>query len=319
MTLLKLITFLNWAAIAVLACIALAMAIFPVKGGDAATRGMGEGILILSAAAMVVLLTLNLLPGKWGKYTAFALIMAPTAWLLLRPSWQKFKHRLGNAIEYTQPIFEDPERNRIARAIRDGKPAKVKKLLQTPPSRLNEGGELLAFAVSAATDAHRAKEKLDCVQILFDAGASLDSTMVPDENSVHIAVAFAGNAELLRLLLEQGADANAQHYYTKRPILFEAIDSYGQPEATVRVLLEFGADLHVAAEFDEMQGPISPLLRAAQMRLWGVCATLIEQGADPGFKAADGTSLYTYVQGAEDGDGFAAQEGFERLKKLLKH
>jgi hypothetical protein len=318
MTLLKLITFLNWVAIGILAFIAAALAIFPSRGGDAATKGMGEGILMLAATAMLVLLTLNLLPGKWGKYTAFALVMAPTAWLLLGPSWQKFKNRLGNAIEYTKPIFEDPERNRIARAIRDGKPSKLKKLLQTPPSRLNEGGELLAFAVSTATDAYRPKEKLECVRMLFEAGARLDSTMSPDENPIHIVVAFAGNAELLRLLLEQGADANALHYYYHRPVLFEAIDSYGQPEATVRALLEYGAKVDVHAEFFDEQGPIPPLLRAAQMRRWGVCATLIEHGADPGFIAADGTSLHTFVQGAEAGDGFAAEEGFERLKELLK-
>jgi ankyrin repeat protein len=179
----------------------------------------------------------------------------------------------------------------------------------------------LSFVVNkTAGSDHKIKERLECIRLLFQAGARLDSTSTPGESPIHMAVAEAGNAPLLRLLLEHGADANALQPYAKRSILFEAVGSYQQPDATVRVLLEFGADPNATALFDDEKGPVTPLLRAAELGRWGLCATLIEKGANPDFKTTDGTTLRKMFQEAEadfSPDGYTTQEDFERLKKMM--
>jgi|GEM_PF-741455 len=319
MNFLKIITILNWIVIAILAVLVAAETIWPAKGGDAAGRGMGQAFYYLAIIALFVLLGLNLLPYNWAKYTTFALIVAPVVLLKLGSGWSSLKRGMAARIEEAKPIFEDKERDRIARAIYDGEPETLKKLLQTPVARLNENGELLAYAVGeTAGSAYKSEERLECIRLLFQAGARLDSANASLDVPIHIAVADVGNAALLRLLLEQGADANARYHYFKRAVLFEALGSHQQPDATVRVLLEFGADPNATAVYDEEQGPITPLFRAAELGRWGLCATLLEKGANPDVKAADGTSFQTLFQEAEKNfspDGYTTREDFERLKK----
>ncbi|MCE7926719.1 MAG: ankyrin repeat domain-containing protein [Haliscomenobacteraceae bacterium CHB4] len=322
MNLLKIITLLNWLIIAILAFLVIAETISPAKGGDAAGKGMGQAIYYLAIIALVVLVGLNLLPYNWAKYTAFALVALPVVFIQVAPSWRKLKRNVSNMIEEAKPIFPDKERDRIARAIYDGKPEKVRELLQTPLPNLNENGELLAFAINAVNHSgYKPEERMECLKLLFQAGAKLDSVNRSMEVPIHMAVADVGNAALLRLLLENGADANARHRYFKRHILFEAIGSHGEPEATVRALLDYGADPKTTAVFDEAQGPVTPLWRAAEMGRWGVCAALLEKGADPDIRRADGTSFRAYLQEAEKDfvpDGYSTREDLERLRNALK-
>ncbi|MBC7774283.1 MAG: hypothetical protein H7246_02505, partial [Phycisphaerae bacterium] len=262
MNLLKIIVILNWVVIAIIGFLVAAETLFPAKGGDAAGRGIGQAIYYLSIIALVVLLGLNLLPYNWAKYTAFGLVALPILFFIIWPIWRDMQRKMQQEARYriedAKPIFEDKERDEIARAIRNGELEKLRNLLQTPVERLNEGGELLYYAISEASSAnYRPAEKLECVRLLFQAGAKFDSTKGADVPP-HIAVADVGNAVLLRLLLEQGADANAYQIHFKRPILFEAIGSYQEPEASVRTLLEFGADPNATAVFDDDIGPVSP-------------------------------------------------------------
>lgn len=274
----------------------------------------------LAVIALFVLLGLNLLPYKWAKYTAFALVVAPFVFLKLGSALSSIKQKMANRIESSKPVFEDKERESIARAIYEGKTETVKKILKTPVPRLNENGELLSFVVNQTSSSdYKIEERVECIRLLFQAGARLDSANVPGEYPLHMVVAAAGNAPLLRLLLEQGADAKASQNSFNRNILFEAVGSYQKPDATVRVLLEFGADPNATAVLDDEQGPITPLLYAATLERWGVCATLLEKGANPDFKAADGTSLQTLAEAAFQDfspDGYTTQADFERFKKV---
>lgn len=322
MNIIKIITVLNWVVIAILAFLVIAETLTPTKGGDAAGRGIGQAIYYLAIIALFVLLGLNLLPYNWAKYTAFALIVLPIVYIKITPSWRNLQRNMRNIREDAKPIFDDKERDQIARAIRDGKVETVKNLLQATPAELYEDGEMLGYAIGEANhSSYKTQEKLEIVRLFFQAGASLDSANSGLEVPLHFAVADVGNPTLLRLLLEQGADANAEHYYFKRHILFEAVGSHQEPEATARVLLDFGADPNVTALYDEEQGPITPLWRAAELERWGICATLIEHGADPNFKTADGKTLRSLVEQVSENfspHGYATQEDFERLKKVLR-
>lgn len=322
MNIIKIITVLNWVVIAILAFLVVAETLTPTKGGDAAGRGMGQAIYYLAIIALVVLVGLNLLPYNWAKYTAFALVALPILFVQISPIWRNLKRSVSNKIEEAKPIFPDKERDQIARAIYDGKPEKVRELLQIPPSNLNTDGELLAYAINAVGHSgYKPEERMECLKLLFQAGAKLDSVNHGLEVPIHFAAADVGNAALLRLLLEQGADANATHYHFKRHILFEAVGAHGEPEATVKVLLDFGADPNATAVYDEEQGSITPLWRAAELDRWGICATLIERGADPNFKTADGKTFRSLVEEVSENfspHGYATQEDFDRLKKALR-
>ena len=321
MNLLKLITILNWIVIAFLGYLVAMETIFPAKGGDAAGRGMGLAIYYLAAIAFVVLVVLNLLPYNWSKYTAFGLIAIPFLYFQLQPAYQKLKRNVSNRIEASKPIFEDEERERLARAIDEGNPEKLQKLLQEPHPRLNEEGELLAFAINAAGGTYKPEEKLECLKLLFEAGARLDSivTDVP----MHFGAADQGNSRLLRLLLENGAKSNATQVHFEYDIIFAAINSYQEPEASVQALLDFGANPNVTAVMDDDEGPESPMVYAARLGRWGVCVALMEKGADVTFKTTNGQSLQTYVNTADPKsfypNGYSTQVDFDRLKKALKY
>ncbi|MEQ1745544.1 MAG: ankyrin repeat domain-containing protein [Saprospiraceae bacterium] len=320
MSILKIVTILNWIVIAILTVLVALAMISPTKGGDPAGRGMGQLIQQLAIIWLFVLLGLNLLPYNWAKYTAFALILAPFAYIKFGSAWSSLKQKVASKTESSKSMFEDKERESIARAIYEGKTETVKKILQNPVPRLNEDGELLRFVVTkTASSNDKIEERMACIRLLFQAGARLDSTNGPGIPPLHIAIAETGNAPLLRLLLEHGADANTN--YDKRPILFEAVGSYLKTDAAARVLLEFGADPNATAVLDDEQGPITPLLWAAINERWGACATLLEKGANPDFKAADGTTFQKLFQEGEitfSPNAYTTREDFERLKKILK-
>ncbi|MEQ1745543.1 MAG: ankyrin repeat domain-containing protein [Saprospiraceae bacterium] len=329
MNILTLITILNWVIIAILAVFVGSEMFFSSKnknkGGDAVGQAYYKAYYQIATIALFVLLGLNLLPFDWAKYMALGLVILSVLFRKMEPIWLEMRRqkqiKARYKLEDAQPIFEDQARDQIARAIRDGDLEKFKKLLQTPVERLFEGGNLLSFAISQASHGqHRAAEKLECIRVLFEMGATMDSTKESDVPP-HMAAASTGNVVLLRFLLEQGADANAsQKNHFERPILFEAVGAYQEPEASVQVLLEFGADPNATAVFDDRQGPITPLLHSAILERWGVCATLLEKGADPDFKAADDTTFQKLFQAVEKNfspDGYTSQEDFERLKKIF--
>jgi hypothetical protein len=323
MTVLKVITILNWIVVAVLGFLVVADVLTGNRsGGEAAGRGIGQALLYAAMAALGVLIVLNLLPYPWAKFTAFALVALPILFFQMRPAWQLLKRAVGNRLEAIKPIFPDPERDRIARALLDGRPDTVRELLRTPPANLDQNGELLAFAITTINHSgQKPAERLECLRLLFQAGAKLASIDRGPGVPVHFAVADVGNAALLRLLLEQGADANAVHPYAKRHILFEAVGSHQEPEATVKALRDAGAQPNALAKLDDGPGRVTPLWRAVELERWGVSATLIERGADLNFRAANGQTIRSLIDEAAPSfkpNGSATQDDIERLKRLLK-
>ncbi|MBL7799002.1 MAG: ankyrin repeat domain-containing protein [Saprospiraceae bacterium] len=321
MNILKVVTTLNWVIIAAVAIIAIAEALSPGRGGgDAATRGLGQ----LPIMVLVVLLVLNLLPFNWTKYLSLVFVVGSALYFRFWPAWTEMQRKKQEEeryeIEASKPIFEDQQRDQIARVIRDGEVEKLKELLKTPVERLNERGDLLDFAIDWAAGAnHRQAEKYECVRLLFEAGAAMDSTIGTRVTS-HMAAAATGDVKLLRFLLEKGADPNAFNDNMGYPILYEAISAIREPEAIVRVLLEFGADPNATGVFDHAEGPVSMLWRAAKLERWGVCLVLLEKGADPEFKTATGKTIRALVQDSErefPAEGFFRQKDYDRLKEVL--
>lgn len=325
---LKVIYIVNWIVIGLLALLVAAETISPAKGGDAAGRGLGQAIYYLAIISCIVLLILNLLPFNWSKYLAFALILSPLVLIKLDSGLTSLRAWMSRKPEgYNQdgtPWFKDKLKQQMALAINDGDVQKFKKLLQEPGIALNDstdGGLLIEFAVGTASGAtYRPEEKIECVRLLFDAGAALPKSGESENDPIHQSVAATGNARLLKLLLEHGADPNAHGFYIKRPVLFEAISSYQDPLGSVRLLLDAGADPNTTYTEDETN-TLSALLFAGRYGRWNICSLLIERGADIRYVAPDGQSMKTVVDAVEDsytGDGYSNRADYEQVKKLVQ-
>lgn len=320
---LKIIYFFNWVCIGLLALVAILLLLDPNKGGgDAATKGLGTALLYLSLMALMVLLGLNLLPWNWSKYVAFALILSPMLFYVASSKLDSYKRAVSARIEAARPIFEDPALDRPARLIRDGEAEALQKILPSLPPAVLRSEDLLWYAVQEASyGGYRPDEKLQCVRLLLDAGAPFDSLLTED-TPVQSSAASTGNAAVLRLLFERGVDANMRDPHFDRPYLFEAVASYMDPLASVQVFLDFGADPNATAVFDDEDGPVTPLIRAAQLGKWKICAFLIEHGAKPGFTTPNGKSCAYYMdQAAEDISQYGnpeTQADFARLQKLME-
>jgi hypothetical protein len=290
-------------------------------GGDAATKGLGKAFLLLGLAALAILLILNLLPWQWSKYLAFVLILAPLLFYFGSSRWAAYKRAQRERIEDARPIFDDPDMDRLARLILAGEPDSLQKCLPSEPQELVQSKDLLWFALQeASSSGYRYAEKLQCLRILIDAGAPFD-TLLKGDTPVQSSASNTGNAAVLRFLFEHGADPNVRDPHFNRPYIFDAVVSHMDPLAAVQTFLEFGADPNATAIFDDEDGPITPLIRAAQFDRWKICATLIEKGARPDFTTRNGKSCAFYMEQAEEGirtyGAPETQADFARLKVLV--
>lgn len=321
---LRTIYFVNWLAIGVLALFVILLLLEPKKGGDAATRGLGSTFLYFGLSALVIMLILNLLPWSWTKYAAFllffgslSLVLLPLVW----PDWTAHQRAAKARAEAAKPIFDDPNLERLARLIEAGEPADLQARLASSPPEAVRSKSLLEYAIQeASSSSFRPAEKLQCVKALVDAGAPFASVLKAS-TPVHSTASNTGNPAMLRFLFEHGVDPNTLDPHFNRPYIFDAVQSSMDPLAAVQVFLEFGADPNAKAVFDDEDGPITPLIRAAQFDKWTLCAALIEKGAHADFKTPNGKSLSSYMENAADGiERYGSPEtkaDFARLRALL--
>lgn len=321
---LKIVYIFNWACIGLIALFVLLLLLDPNKnGGDAATKGLGTAFIFLGLVALAILVILNLLPWPWSKYLASALVVAPLLFFWGLPKWTAYKQALRARLEASKPIFDDPNLDRLAHLIEAGEPKSLQERLPSEPQEAVQSKELLWFALQEASySGYRTEEKLQCLRVLLDAGAPLDSLLKDRETPVQSSAANTGNAAVLRLLFERGADPNVRAPNADYPYIFDAVTSHMDPLAAVQTFLEFGADPNATAIFDDEDGPITPLIRAAQFDRWKICATLIEKGARADFTTPNGKNCAFYMEQAEEAvQKYGAPEtqaDFARLKALVE-
>jgi hypothetical protein len=325
----KIVIIFNWIVVGLLLLLVGAETLFPTKGGDAAGQGMGKAIYHLAIIVLLMLLVLNLLPFRWSKYLAFGLIMVPVLYFYLAPGIRDISRTIVNIIE-AKPWFEDKERERMAQSIFDGKSDKLTKLLQQPLPRFKEKDythPLLAMAINAAMyNNGRKEERLECIRILLRAGAS----MIPVDTALdaaHFYPTSMGYPEVLKVLLEHGADPNAKGHNIasnqghRVPLIFEALGTAYGAKDCVSLLLQYGADPNAIRPTDGDIIRPSVLLYAASRQRWDICRMLIEKGADATYKTPDGQSLLSYieVEGAFEDDGYSTAEDVAFVRKVARY
>ncbi|MBD2756837.1 ankyrin repeat domain-containing protein [Spirosoma validum] len=303
---LKYITIVNWVAIASLGLLVIGSILFPMKGGDAAGRGMGEAFLMLAAVAVTVLLVLNLLPFSWAKYTAFTIILMPFAIILLDTLSEKMKD-LVSAIAYSQSdydgstYFPDPQRKAILAAVFNEDIEQVEELLREPVVSINgldteQKRTILDYVATSYSPYSRDWGKTKRIlEVLIAAGATINSND-SSRVSTHAAVVWNATPQLLKFLLDHGADPNAQSK-NNVPILYEVIRAGGAESIDkVKLLVDRGAKINVVATYDEYTKDYSPLLFASAFEGWAVCLFLTRRGADIHYKSSDGSTLKQYIR-----------------------
>jgi hypothetical protein len=146
--------------------------------------------------------------------------------------------------------------------------------------------------------------------------SAIDHWFYAGDTALHLAAA-GHRAQIARLLLNAGADANADGNHRRSAPLHYAADGYiigtawneGQQVATIRCLVAAGA----AVDARDMNGA-APLHRAVRTRCAAAVRCLIEAGCDIGAKNNSGsTAFHLAVQNTgRGGSGSDAAKAAQR-------
>jgi uncharacterized protein len=166
--------------------------------------------------------------------------------------------------------------------------AAAEALLEAQP----ELGVLEAAAVGRA----------DRLRELLDADPEARHARTPEGFTPLGLAAFLGGPEVVRVLLEHGADPDddADNQFGVRPVNAAAA---AHDRETMRLLLEAGADPNA-----RQQGGFTPLHEAAHTDDAEMAQLLLAHGADPALAADDG----------RDSARMAADDGSTRVIELLR-
>ena len=146
---------------------------------------------------------------------------------------------------------------------------------------------------------------LTVVRMLINAGADVNAW---DSDCEYTPIHVVSRLDSARLLLENNADVNRKSSFGELPLV--CASSEGDYEL-VKLFLEFGATKAINEEgFPQY---VSALTCAAQNLDVSMVELLLNNGADPGTRDADGDSVYDYLERRED-----TAEAYQQILRLLK-
>ncbi len=282
---------LGWICVAIDALIAAAL-FFGRSGGDAATRGLGQGLGVALAALGAVAAGMLVVASRDGGRTLVAALGAVLAaapllvavvltvsnnaigWIY--PSMRGIR-KDGDPVRYEYP---DQASREAALALLMNDYARVDSLLRATPSpdlsaRDERGQTLLGLAVGVAVSGIARPVDIEGLRLVLAAGAKPVADAIAGDETLVEYVAGANSpraAAVMEILLDAGLDPNAP-MRDGRSALFHP---YLRPDAA-RVLLARGVDRMV---HDTRGGALdwSPVTYQADLRNWEVARILLDAG-----------------------------------------
>jgi ankyrin repeat protein len=178
----------------------------------------------------------------------------------------------------TSRYFPDPKVAAFVADIQDGNLKRVTEALRSGmnPNAMGKEDFRPLFFVFAARHA-------DVMRALLAAGADPNARLKDSNTPLYFAVRLE-NTQFTKALLDAKADPDAL-VENDKPIIHEAVRSR-QPEQ-IKLLAAAGADINA------VWGPGTPLYGAISAGSWDMARTLLESGADPGWRSPGGRTRYT--------------------------
>jgi ankyrin repeat protein len=134
-------------------------------------------------------------------------------------------------------------------------------------------------------------------------GVDLDALNAKDENALMLA-ALRGQPDLLRLLVERGAEANKPGW---TPLHYAATHNGAAAAAMVELLLEHHAYIDAASP-----NGTTPLMMAARYGDIRALGLLLNGGADPTLKNEQGLDALDFARAAR------RRDAFERIERAMQ-
>ena len=169
----------------------------------------------------------------------------------------------------------------------DNKHTEVAKLLLTNGSKVNS-----EVGLHVNTPLHFAVRNgdIEIVKMLLDRGADVDAINLYNVTPLHIAVE-SKKVEIVELLLNHGACVNARNCNSSTPLLLAAKED---SEEIVKLLLKHGADVNSAYTCTSSEG-YTPLCLAVKGGHEKVVQLLLECGANVDAQDNDGKTVLHFA------------------------
>ncbi|XP_059471305.1 ankyrin repeat domain-containing protein 17 isoform X2 [Neocloeon triangulifer] len=164
------------------------------------------------------------------------------------------------------PRAPQQETRSLVEACSDGDVGTVRKLLSEGRSvheTTEDGESLLSLACSAGY--------FELAQVLLAMSAGVEDRGIKGDCTPLMEAASAGHADIVRLLIENGADVNAQSSTGNTPLMYACAGGHLE---VVEILLAAGANVE-----DHNENGHTPLMEAASAGYVNVAKVLLENGA----------------------------------------
>jgi ankyrin repeat protein len=214
-------------------------------------------------------------------------------------------------------------------AIKEGESARVEQMISRNPSLVNAKNSQGMSPVTVATYYGKSKiaevlvsrgaklnlyeasitGKLEAVKDILRKNPAEANSLSPDGfSSLHLA-AFFGHAEIVKYLLEMGADANTVANNRMKVMPLHSAVAHNQLEIS-EILIVHGAEVNAKQE-----GGFVPLHAAAQSGNLEMARLLLKHGAEVNVKSNDGRTPLALTK--EEGPEAGRREDRERVAGFL--
>jgi len=278
--------------------------------------GLGLFLILVLLGILAGLAALLVWAGRrqsgGGLIFLVVLLAYPLVMLIARPVIMAYKQYKWDKEDAQHGDFRDKTLAAMATAIRANDVATLKSLLgsKAPPAGKDRAGnDLLAYAVSLV---RQRESGIESVRALIDAGADVKASRSGENVDVLNIVTpptSDSTKQLMRLLIEHGADPNAVDPRTGDTPIRNLDDDLD----LLKLLVEHGADIdHIQSE------GVPAVVNYVSTQKWDMALYLIEKGAKLDVVNQRGLSLDYYLKDWKESVYGNHPEGWDRVRKAIE-